>query len=601
MTRRAMTFAWALALILGCCYPASAHDQAAAIAELKREMQELRREVSAKDRKIEDLERRLDAVVKIVYADPDKAPVKPAKLKPEPAPHPEHQAFVVQSGRHLKKANIRGEMASTPESPDHTEPTGPGKKSARPELAAASPPAAATPHHHHEDGHDHGEELTTVSAATPAPNHDHAVSDEKCPHDHAPKPDLWSRQIGKAKVRLMDICADLMVATGTSTATDQELQYLQGGGHDPRKRGFTLQQLELGLAGAVDPYFNAQAFLLWSVNPITNESIVELEEAYFTTQNLPFRLQGKGGYFLTEFGRINPTHPHAWNWLDQPVIATRLFGPDGLRAAGARLSWQAPVPWHSALFFSVQNANNLTSFQGSGEEADAHGHAHVGSVGDWPTVDRPTAKLKDMLYLARWENARQLNSSVSTKLGFSGLYGPNSTGSSGQTWIYGADLMVKWHPGDNVKGWPFLLWESEIMKRDYLADNYFLPGDTAAGIPDIYLAQTTFRDWGLYTQLLWGFHPGWALGLRYEWASGTGNDVHVHADDGEVNFISRRQNPYRCNRTRLSPLLAWYPSEYSRIRLQYNYDWSANLNPAGKHTVWLGFEVMYGAHPAHKH
>ena len=37
------------------------------------------------------------------------------------------------------------------------------------------------------------------------------------------------------------------------------------------------------------------------------------------------------GQFLTEFGRINPTHPHAWAWLDQPVIEARVFGPDGMR------------------------------------------------------------------------------------------------------------------------------------------------------------------------------------------------------------------------------------------------------------------------------
>lgn len=429
---------------------------------------------------------------------------------------------------------------------------------------------------------------------------DHAVNEVHAKEKPTVRGPLWSRKIGKAEVKLLDFSADLMVAAGSSTATDHELQSLQGGGHDPRKRGFTLQQLELGLVGAVDPYFNAQAYMVWAINPLTNESIVELEEAYFTTKKLPFRLQLKGGYFLTEFGRINPTHPHAWNWLDQPVIASRLFGPDGLRAAGARLSWLAPVPWYSAFFLGMQNANNLTSFLGGEEESDGHGHSHGGGpVGGWPTVDRPTAKAKDFLYLARWENSWNLGQAVSTKLGFSGLYGPNSTGSSGQTWIYGADLVMKWRPAQNIRGWPFLIWESEVMQRHFQTSNYYQAGDPGAGIPYIYLPKTTLRDWGLYTQVLWGFYPGWAAGLRYEYASGSGNDVHVHADEGEVVPISRNDDSFRCNRWRLSPLLAWYPSKFSRIRLQYNYDWSANLHPLSRHTFWLGFELMYGAHPAH--
>jgi len=249
----------------------------------------------------------------------------------------------------------------------------------------------------------------------------------------------------------------------------------------------------------------------------------------------------------------------------------------------------------------MQNANNLRGFLGGEEESDEDGHSHAGGpVGGRPTVDRPTAKAKDFLYLARWENSWNLGQAVSTKQGFSGLYGPNSTGSSGQTWIYGADLVLKWRPAQNIRGWPFIIWESEIMQRHFQASRYYQAGDPGAGIPDIYLPKKTLRDWGLYTQALWGFHPGWAVGLRYEYASGSGDGVQVHADEGEVAVISRNDDSSRCNRWRLSPMLAWYPSEFSRIRLQYNYDWSANLHPLSRHTFWLGFELMYGAHPAHK-
>ena len=36
-------------------------------------------------------------------------------------------------------------------------------------------------------------------------------------------------------------------------------------------------------------------------------------------------------------------HPHAWEFHDYPVILGRLFGGDGFRGQGARLSWQLPL------------------------------------------------------------------------------------------------------------------------------------------------------------------------------------------------------------------------------------------------------------------
>ena len=57
---------------------------------------------------------------------------------------------------------------------------------------------------------------------------------------------LWSYKAGGATLRLIDISLDALIAGGSSTATDNQLQNgLQGGGHDPRKRGFTVQNVEL--------------------------------------------------------------------------------------------------------------------------------------------------------------------------------------------------------------------------------------------------------------------------------------------------------------------------------------------------------------------
>jgi hypothetical protein len=312
-----------------------------------------------------------------------------------------------------------------------------------------------------------------------------------------------------------------------------------------------------------------------------------------TSQSLPYSLQFKGGLFLTEFGINNPTHAHAWQWLDQPVIISRLFGGDGMRAPGARLSWLAPLPWYSEFLVSVQNANGETvpSFLGN-EEVFAER-----PIGGRPFTNVSVKSLQDLMYMGRWVNSWTITDEVTTKFGVSALFGPNATGTSGYTQIYGTDLKLTWRPVNNFRGWPFLLWESELLGRWYKASPFFDDSD-----PDnvIDLRKQTLVDWGFYTQALYGFYYRWAGGLRYEYASGDNQSV--------LRYKDRTRDPFRDNRLRLSPMLMFQPTEFSRIRLQYNYDQAPHLEFDGlgsrakdAHSVWMGFEVLIGTHLAHKY
>ena len=89
---------------------------------------------------------------------------------------------------------------------------------------------------------------------------------------------------------------------------------LMAGGHDPKETGFTLQQLELAVGAAVDPYFRFDANIVFS------QFGVEIEEVYATTLGLPWNLQARVGQFLTRFGRINNSHPHSWDFVDQTLV-----------------------------------------------------------------------------------------------------------------------------------------------------------------------------------------------------------------------------------------------------------------------------------------
>lgn len=350
-----------------------------------------------------------------------------------------------------------------------------------------------------------------------------------------------------------------LFSAGGSSATDEELAHLQAGGHDPGKNGFTVQNVELSLSGAVDPYLDGQAHLIFLIDR-EGETVVELEEAFLTTRALPYGLQVKAGQFFTEFGRHNVQHPHSWAFADQPVILSRFFGGDGLRSQGARLAWLTPLPWYSEIYVGVQNAagETVTSFLFAPDE----------TVGGHTLIDRGGARgLSDLLWSARWLNGGDWSDTVSVNVGVSALHGPNSTSEDAQTRLYGIDWYLKWRPLVNQRGFPFLAWQSEWLTRHY---------ETPAG---------TLQDQGGYTQLLWGYAPRWVAGLRLEYA---------HGKDAESS------DSLRDRRKRYTANLTFYATEFSKLRLQYNRDSAEHLADNTANSIWLQYEFNLGAHSAHK-
>lgn len=381
--------------------------------------------------------------------------------------------------------------------------------------------------------------------------------------------------------RLMDAALVLNAAAGCSNQTDTTEAMLQSGAHDPKKCGFSLQSTELSLSGAVDPYFSMNANVLYS------DEHVELEEAFATTSSLPWGLQIKGGYFLSPFGAINASHPHNWAWMDQPVIASRILGSDGTRGAGASISWMLPGSTESRLIIGAQNADDdsMSSFLGAGHHGEEeHDHAADEAetgMGGAPVVEREVSGGRDLLWHGRMETTGTLGSSSQWRFGLSGMYGPNSSGNNASTRILGADLRLKWLPGNNFRGAPAVLWDSEWMQRYYAVAAY---QSEAGDVPG-----NTLKDSGYYTQLQYRFHPQWAAGLRYEHASGSGEQP------GQPRSADWQRN----DRTRISPLLTWAPTHFSRLRLQYNHDDADSLSGRA-HTVWLGVEFLIESHPAHE-
>ncbi len=375
----------------------------------------------------------------------------------------------------------------------------------------------------------------------------------------------------------VNISLDGLFAAGGSTAND--IPSLQLGGHDPNQRGFTMQNVEAVFEGFVDPYFRGQANIIYQIDA-EGESIVELEEAYLETISLRGNLQLKAGQYFTEFGRLNPTHPHAWSFVDLPLVNGRFFGGDGLRNPGARLSWLMPTPFYSELFLSVQNSQ--------GETAQSFRSEHEGEpfLGRLDTAGR-VKSFGDLLFVPRYAVSFDPTDSQTLLLGTSAAFGPNASGASTDTQIYGVDLFWKWKSPHHDRGFPFVSWQTEAMLRKYQAGASTTADLTGDDVPD-FVPGETLTDYGFYSQIACGFKRGWVANLRGDWI---GSDIASYE-----RLYGRDAD--RATRWRISPNLTWYPSEFSKIRLQYNYD---HRNGIGNdHSLWLQMEFLLGSHGAHK-
>ncbi len=383
----------------------------------------------------------------------------------------------------------------------------------------------------------------------------------------------WSEPAARSRAPVADPRppADLhwsfsgLAAAGGSTARPPVLRQLQDGTHDPRQTGFTLQALALAARADFGRGLRATASLVSHIEP-DGTNVVELEQAYFHAENLGAGLSVTAGQLYPQFGREMTRHPDDWNFVDVPLVITRLFGADKLRSQGIQARWDAPLARHPALFFGVFNAagETATSFLAQPDE----------SVGGHRLIAREATSVADLLYLLRWSQPFSHGARRRNDIGVSALYGPNASGQSTQTQILGIDLRISRLRGPHQTH-PAFDWRSELMFRRYEA------GDGALS------TRETLLDVGGFTQAVWRldrFAPRWSAGLRAELAGGNRNSI----DD-----------PLRSRRYRLSFVLTRTLASNLWLRLQYNQDNADNLTHGTAHSLWLQLGFKAGEHGEH--
>ena len=251
---------------------------------------------------------------------------------------------------------------------------------------------------------------------------------------------------------------------------------------------------------------------------------------------------------MLPFGRINPTHPHTWSFVDQTLVIGTFFGGEGGRGLGIETSWLVPLPWYTKA---------VVSFNENTGQCCALSY----TTGGVPTIDGP----EDFLYTSRLEQFFELSTDWSLLLGFSYILGENQTGNGNQSHLRGTDLFIKYKPVNSGNRF------YTSLQVEWVARDRQVPGDN-------------FQSHAGYAELKTGLNPNWELATRAEWVSKLGEGPLDDSLEGE--------------RKRFSGQVTYYPSHFSRIRLQISND-----QPSWREqNIWstmLALEVLAGAHGAH--
>lgn len=326
--------------------------------------------------------------------------------------------------------------------------------------------------------------------------------------------------------------------------------------------GFNFNYAEMTFYSAVDPFFDFFAAFHLTAGTF------EIEEAYAKTLGLPANFQVKLGKFLSSFGRLNDVHSHAWDFSDQPLVYHAFFGAENLNELGARLTWLVPVPFYWLIGAEALGGSNVYSFGSAGFTTGSY------SVSDGHDPEVYTGYMKSSFDLDDLVILIGLSAAHGVKR-YDNNIASGGYGIAGSCGLLGADVTLKWI----IDSARFLALQTEYIYRNVDGSQY------ASGVKQSYLANQS----GLYSKLVFQFYKGWKTGIRFDL---------LHKNQVLVNG---KDQVYPQNLTRYSVMLEYAPSEFSRFRLQYNYDLSGYNGAVSEVNQQVSLDANFniGTHGAH--
>lgn len=263
---------------------------------------------------------------------------------------------------------------------------------------------------------------------------------------------------------------------------------------------------------------------------------IGFEEVYLSTLEIP-RVTLRAGRMFANVGRHNILHTHAFPFITVPLPSRALLGPEGLGDIGLSADVLLPLPFFTEI--------NLQVFDG-----------------DWAFFEGSThddaRNPEDFAYVAHLKTMFDFGDSTTLEIGGSYVGGRN--GFDAWTHVVGADLTIKWRPIESER-YRGLDWTTEYL----WVDREQAPHDAQLG--------------GGYSSLRYQFDQRW-------WVQARGAVLGIPTDDDDL--VVRGES-----------LVAFIPSEFSALRLQYAYETAETEHEDPVHEVFVQAIFSIGSHPSH--
>ena len=378
-----------------------------------------------------------------------------------------------------------------------------------------------------------------------------------------------------------------LILDGRYSSYDNEYElpgFQTGGEVGLPDKGFSLGHNELVLSANIDDklfgYFNAAMVQEGS------ETIFELEEVFIETLGLGEGATIKAGRFYSGLGYLNSIHDHAHDFTDVPLVYAGMVG-NHLVDTGIQARWLAPTDMF--LEFGVE-ALSGAGFPGGENEDNNGGRTVFAKLGGDINVSSSW-----LAGISRYSSNFDVREAGGHAHG--GISAVDNELLDGEVDITAVDFVYKWAPNGNATKRYLKLQFEYFMRNEKGEAEFAEAGEQAA-------ADYDGEQKGYYIQAVYQWQPRWRVGVRYEQLEAENKIANFDGDvDGggstftPEEFLEESGLDSEHDPKRVSYMIDYSPSEFSRFRLQLNND---NSGHESDNQVYLQYIMSLGSHGAHK-
>lgn len=341
----------------------------------------------------------------------------------------------------------------------------------------------------------------------------------------------------------------------------------------PGSRSFSLGESELTLSANADHLFKGSLTLA-----VSAENELEVEEAKLETLALPGGSNLLAGRFLSGIGYLNAEHSHVWQFVDLPLLYQAFYGGQ-YKNDGVQLRWLAPTTFYLELAAEAGN--------GAAHPGSESNHNGAGAVAGFVRVGDDIGSSASWQANV-WYQQSKVQQRVYTDVNSAGIEVDNTFSGRSRSW--GLAAVGKWQPfGDSLRQ---LKLQGEWLRRDETGEMDY---DNAAAAGEPLSGSYDSQQSGWYLQASYRWQRNWQASLRFDRLDSGSQQIGL-VENGSLSAADfAALAGYTPKRAGLA--LDYLPSEFSRLRLQYNRDDSQPQRI--DHQWFLNYTVSLGAHGAH--